>query len=138
MSNYFTGRGNLGLSPTLRHVDVDGESRVVAELRVYFDRYRPDGNDGYKEEGGFWLTVNVWGPRAEQVTRILKRGARVHVEGKLRQENWEDEHNTQRAELRLTAEYIAVDLSRVEAVSWREKREAEEAAEDAPAARIVA
>ena len=34
---------------------------TVAELRVYFDRSVPDGDGGFEDRGGFWLTANLWG-----------------------------------------------------------------------------
>jgi hypothetical protein len=35
MSNHFLGRGNLGADPKLKHVELEGESRTVVELRIY-------------------------------------------------------------------------------------------------------
>jgi len=43
MSNEFRGTGNLGDNPTLKTVLVKGEDRKVAEIRVFFDEYKPDG-----------------------------------------------------------------------------------------------
>ena len=43
MSNEFRGDGNLGGQPTLKKVMVDGEPRSVAELRIFFDRFKSDG-----------------------------------------------------------------------------------------------
>ena len=70
MINEFSAIGNLGVSPVLSVVDVDGEPRKVANMRVYFDR--PVGKD-YQDKGGFWLTVDVWGYRAEEAVRVLKK-----------------------------------------------------------------
>jgi hypothetical protein len=41
MPNSYQGTGNLGDSPSLKTVQVNGEDRKVAELRVFFDHYRP-------------------------------------------------------------------------------------------------
>jgi single-strand DNA-binding protein len=122
MSNWFTGFGNVGTAPTLRRVPVDGEQRPVTDLRVYFDRRVPKGEDGFEEEGGFWLTVSVWGARAETVARLIEKGARIYVEGSLRQVSWQDrESGADRSELRLTADAIALDLLCVEAVQYRKR-----------------
>ena len=52
MSNDFRGEGNLGAQPTLKKVLVDGEPHSVAELRIFFDRFKSDGQGGYVPNGG--------------------------------------------------------------------------------------
>jgi single-strand DNA-binding protein len=122
MSNYFSGFGNVGTAPTLRRVPVGGEQRPVADLRVYFDRRVPKGEGQFEDEGGFWLTVSVWGARAETVTRLIEKGVRIYVEGTLRQESWQDKDTgADRSELRLTADAIALDLLCVESVQYRKR-----------------
>jgi single-strand DNA-binding protein len=122
MSNWFTGFGNVGTAPTLRRVPVDGEQRPVTDLRVYFDRRVPKGEDEFEEAGGFWLTVSVWGARAETAARLIEKGARLYAEGYLRQVSWKDrESGAERSELRLTAETIAIDPLCVEALVYRRR-----------------
>ena len=42
-----------------------------------------------EQAGGFWLDVNVWGDRhAAEVTQLVKKGARVHVIGRLAESKW--------------------------------------------------
>jgi len=68
MSNEFRGTGNIADAPTLKTISVNGEDRKVAELRVFFDDYKPDEQGGFTQSGGFWLDVSVWGDaRAEGV-----------------------------------------------------------------------
>ena len=120
MANRFEGRGNLATAPELKRVQVDGEERVVAELRIYFDRQVPDADGGYTDRGGFWLTANLWGPRAEQVAALLPKGARVHVTGTLVQDTWTDKQTgEERRAVELVADYVSLDLGRVEGVSMR-------------------
>jgi single-strand DNA-binding protein len=90
MSNHFGGRGNLGADPDLKHVEIGGEPRAVAALRIYCDRPVPDGDGGFTDKGGFWLPVNLWGPKPETIAKLLRKGARVRVEGTLVQDTWED------------------------------------------------
>lgn len=117
MSTRFSGRGNLAEVPALKSVEVRGESRQMAQMRVYFDRPVPAEEDAFEDKGGFWLDVNYWGHRAERMVRVLSRGARVYLEGNLEQVIWKDrDSGTDRSKLRLNAEYIALDLSRVESV----------------------
>ncbi|MGH8534824.1 MAG: single-stranded DNA-binding protein [Gammaproteobacteria bacterium] len=137
MSNHFIGRGNLGANPELKQVSVEGESRTVTELRVYFDRQVPDGNGGFEDRGGFWLPVHLWGPRGEGVAKLLPKGARVRVEGTLVHDTWEDKDGETVSRIEVQADSIDLDLSRVEAVTFRAKGQAENGtpAEPPPQAR---
>ncbi len=119
MLNDFKGIGNLGTAPTLTSVDVDGEKRSVVNMRVYFDR--PVGED-FKDKGGFWYTVDIWGFRAEEAMRILKKGARAFFMGTLRSEEWTDEKTGEkRDKMRLSADHFFIDSICVENVLYREK-----------------
>jgi single-strand DNA-binding protein len=82
MANAFRGRGNLEQDPELRNVKVEGEARQVCALRIYFDRQVPNGEE-FEDRGGFWLDADLWGPRAEDAARVLRKGMRVYVEGSL-------------------------------------------------------
>lgn len=120
MANRFEGRGNLAAAPELKRVQVDGEERLVAELRIYFDRQVPDGDGGFIDRGGFWLSANLWGQRAEQVAALLPKGARVHVTGTLVQDTWTDKETGEpRKAVELVADYVSLDLGRLEGVSMR-------------------
>lgn len=131
MGNEFRGRGNLGAVPTLKSVEVDGEKRWVAELRIYFDRNVPDGDDGFVDKGGFWLTVNLWGAKGEAVANVLTKGARVAVAGTLVNHEWTDKENGEpRARLEVQADYVDLDLFRVEGIQMRRKESDDEAETD--------
>lgn len=115
MANRFEGRGNLAAAPELKRVDVDGEERLVAGLRIYFDRQVPDGEDGFVDRGGFWLNANLWGERAEGIARLLPKGARIHVTGTLVQDAWRDaDSDEERRALQLVIDHLGLDLGRVE------------------------
>jgi single-strand DNA-binding protein len=119
--NEFFGRGNLGGSPALKQVQVEGEQRSVAELRVYFDRSVPT-EEGYTDNGGFWLNVNLWGPRAENAVKILGKGMRVAVRGSLVQSQWTDKDTGQdRQGFQLQARSVDLDLGRVESLELHQK-----------------
>ena len=115
MSNEFRGTGNVGEQPLLKTVSVGNEERQVAELRVFFDLYRQDGKGGLEQAGGFWLDVNVWGDRrAAEVAQIVKKGARVHVVGRLAESKWiatktGEEHRA----LYLNADRLYLSLARI-------------------------
>lgn len=121
MLNRFEGIGNVGSNPTLSTVQVGDEQRKVVNMRVYFDR--PVGED-FKDKGGFWYTVDIWGYRAEEAIRLLKKGARIFVMGSLREESWPDEKTGEvRSEQRLTADYFFLDSVCIQTIQYREKKQ---------------
>jgi single-strand DNA-binding protein len=127
MPNTFQGTGNLGDSPVLKTVQVNGEDHKVAELRVFFDNYRPDGQGGLEQTGGYWLDVSVWDYKGEQAARLLRKGARVHVIGRLELDSWADrETGEPREKLRLVADDVLMSLTRVKGVEFEARRGEEE------------
>jgi single-strand DNA-binding protein len=118
MLNRFESIGNVGSNPKLSTVPVGDEQRKVVNMRVYFDR--PVGDD-FKDKGGFWYTVDIWGYRAEEAMRVLKKGARIFVMGSLREESWADDSGEVKSEQRLTADYFFLDSVCIENVQYREK-----------------
>jgi single-strand DNA-binding protein len=122
------GKGNLGAKPALKYVDVKAaeEVRPVAEMRIYFDHRRPDGEGGFRDEGGFWADVTIWGRKAETAARLLPKGARVCVFGTLYKQRWTDRQTGQpREEDAILADDITLDLLRVEEIELRPAKERE-------------
>lgn len=124
MSNEFRGTGNIAVAPTLKTVSVAGEARKVAELRVFFDDYKPTSAGGIEQSGGFWLDVAVWGDTlAESVSQHLKKGARVHVTGRLSESRWNPQDGgEERRAMQLNADNVFLSLARIEDVRFRAKR----------------
>lgn len=84
--NRVTVIGNLTRDPDVRKT---ASGRPVGGLRVAVnERYTTRGGEA-KEEVCF-LDVEVWGRQAEACGNHLGKGASVFVEGRLRQERWED------------------------------------------------
>ena len=127
MPNTYQGTGNLGDSPVLKTVQVNGEDRKVAELRVFFDNYRPDGQGGLEQTGGYWLDVSVWDYKGEQAARLLRKGARVYVIGRIELDSWTDrETGESREKLRLVADDVLMSLTRGKGVEFEARRGEEE------------
>ena len=119
MINRFEGVGNVGVAPVLRVVRVGDDDRTVCNLRVYFDR--PVGEE-YKDKGGYWLSVDIWGFRAKEAMRILKKGTRAFFMGTQRNEEWPDEKTGEvKNNMCLTADHFFIDSICVENVLYREK-----------------
>ena len=126
MSNVFQGIGSVGDPPCLKTVRVGGEGRQVAELRIFFDDYRQDGKGGLEQAGGFWLDVTVWGDRlAAEVAQRVRKGARVHVSGRLVEGQWiETATGEQRRGLHLNADHLFFSVVRLAEVRFKARREA--------------
>lgn len=123
MPNTYQGTGNLADAPVLKHTQVNGKDRKVAELRVFFDNYRSDGQGGLEQSGGHWMDVSVWDFKAEQAARLLRKGARVHVIGRIEQDSWEDKETGEpRVKLRLVADDVLLSLTRVKSLEFEPKR----------------
>lgn len=78
--------GNLGSDPELRHFD-GGRAKLklrLATTNVWFDK------DNNKNERTEWHNVALWGNRAEALHRILTKGQKVMVEGRLETHSYED------------------------------------------------
>lgn len=126
MSNRLLVTGNLGKDPTLKTVKVGSEERPVCEFSVFADNYKRDETSGeYVQDGGFWVSVSVWGDRSQNAFKHLRKGARVTCAGKLVIDEYESKENggEQRYALRLTADDVMLELSRIESVTFRPKRE---------------
>ncbi len=130
MSNRFQGTGNLGTKPELKHVDQNGESLSILDLRIYFDRRVPsEADDTFEDRGGFWITATLWDLHAERAAAILQKGMRVFASGTLITDTWIDPDSTEaRTEMRLRLDYLTLDLSRVKAVQMEAKKTRAEAA----------
>lgn len=127
MSNEFRGTGYVGDQPTIKTVKVDDKERSVAEFRVYFDERRPDGEGGFRDAGGFWLDVNVWGERrARDIGNHIRKGARVQIAGRLVERTWTDQDTGQhRSAFHCDADEVLLALSRLESVQYRPARNTE-------------
>jgi single-strand DNA-binding protein len=83
--NRATILGNLGADPELR---VTGGGKAVCRMRVATSDSYLDGQ-GQRQETTEWHTCSLWGKRGEAVARMLKKGDRVYLEGKLRTSEYE-------------------------------------------------
>lgn len=94
--------GNLGSDPELRMTQ-GGQAVLTMRLATsesYLDR------DRNRQERTEWHTVVVWGKRAEGLSRILAKGARIGVQGSLRTNSWEGQDGTKRYRTEIQARQI--------------------------------
>jgi single-strand DNA-binding protein len=93
--------GNLGADPELRHTATGSNvlSFRVATTEVYFDKQQQ------KQERTEWHQVTLFGARAEPLAKLLHKGSRVLVEGRLQTTSYDKDGSK-----RYKTEVIATDL----------------------------
>lgn len=79
--------GNIGNDPEFRSTP---SGRSVLKFRVATNESWKD-KSGQLQEHTEWHNVNIWGPRAEALQRILTKGTRVYIEGRIRTDTYEKE-----------------------------------------------
>ena len=95
--------GVLGASPELR-LTANGNS--VATLIVYTN-YTMRNDDGSTRQESERHRVIVWGMHAEKAARLLRKGSKVRVQGRMTYPTWKDK---QTGATRYGAEIVAQTL----------------------------
>lgn len=100
--------GNLGNDPELRYT---ANSQPLLRFNVASNgRKRTPGGEfqDYTE----WVSVTVFGNRAETLGQYLKKGSRVYAEGRLEASPWTDQQGQVRAGLQMIANEVQFMSSR--------------------------
>ncbi|MFH8813070.1 single-stranded DNA-binding protein [Streptomyces hygroscopicus] len=102
--------GNLVDEPELRFT---AQGVPVAKFRVAsvprkFVRDTSQWEDD--KENALFLTCSVWRKQAENVAESLSKGARVMVQGRLKQRSYEDREGVKRTVFELDVEEVGVSL----------------------------
>jgi single-strand DNA-binding protein len=85
--------GNLGQDPELRFTQ---SQQGVLSLRMATTESYFDNNTKERKERTEWHTVVVWGKRGEALNKLLSKGSRIAVEGRLQTRSWEDKQGNKR------------------------------------------
>lgn len=75
----FTGR--VGGDPECKYLD---GGKTVAKFNLAVDQYAKGPDKG----NTLWITVKVWGKRAETIANYVKKGSSLLVSGELSIEEW--------------------------------------------------
>jgi len=106
MSNFSINRvvlvGRLTRDPELRGLPT-GVS--VCSVRIACNSSRRDGDGGYTEKPNFF-DVSVYGASAESVSRYMRKGSRVAVDGRLEWREWETADQQKRQAVSVVADTI--------------------------------
>ena len=116
--------GVLGVAPELR-LTANGNS--VATLIVYTN-YILRNDDGSTRQESERHRVIVWGMHAEKAARLLKKGSKVRVQGRMTYPTWKDK---QTGATRYGAEVVAQTLD-YQGVSEEDDAQIEQPAAETP------
>jgi single-strand DNA-binding protein len=95
--------GNIGADPELRFT---GAGTPVLNFRVATSESWMDKGSGEKKERTDWHTVVVWEKRAEGLARILKKGERVVIEGRIQTSSYDDKDGQKRYKTEIIASNV--------------------------------
>lgn len=104
--------GNLTRDPELRYTP---KGTAVARITLAVNRsYQSEG--GEKKEEVSFVDVDIWGRQAEVISQYLKKGRPLLVEGRLKQDTWEDKNTKQKqSKLKVVLESFSfIDSNRPE------------------------
>lgn len=78
--------GNLGDDPSLRFTQ---SQQAVLNFRIGCTERYLDNNSKEWKERTEWVTIVVWGKRAEALNKLLHKGSRVFVAGRMQTRSYE-------------------------------------------------
>ena len=84
--------GNLTRDPELKYTP---KGTAVARLTLAINRNYASETGERKEEVSF-VDVEAWGKQAEVLSQYMKKGRPLLVEGRLKQDTWEDKNTHQK------------------------------------------
>ncbi len=100
--NRVTLMGNLGQDPELRYTQ-GGQAVLnirLATTESYLDR------DRVRKERTDWHNVVIWGKRAEGLSKVLRKGSSILVEGSLRTSSYEGRDGQKRWKTEVNARNV--------------------------------
>lgn len=96
--------GNLTRDPDLKYLP---SGTAIADLGLAINRRMFDRNSGERREETLFVDVTAWEKTAEFCKNYLHKGSAIIVEGRLRQDKWEDKQTGQaRSKISVVAERI--------------------------------
>lgn len=85
--------GNLGADPELRFTT---NNRPVLKFRLATTESYMDQNQT-RQEVTHWHHVVLWGKRGEALAKIISKGSRVYVEGRIETRSYEDANGVKKS-----------------------------------------
>ena len=95
--------GNVGKDPEVKVLE--NGIRVANFPLATTEIYKKDGNRFEQTE---WHNIVLWRGLAEVAEKIVKKGATIYLEGKLRSRTWEDKEKGKRYFVEIVADTLTV------------------------------
>jgi single-strand DNA-binding protein len=101
--------GNVGKDPEVKVLDngVRVANFPLATTEIY-------KKDGVRHEQTEWHNIVLWRGLAEVTEKIVRKGATVYIEGKLRSRTWEDRDKNKRYSVEVVADTLTLLSGRKE------------------------
>lgn len=93
--------GNLGADPELR---ITPGGQAILKLRMATTEHYMDRNN-VRQERTEWHQISLWGKRGEALSKFLKKGDRLFVEGRIETSSYEKD-----GEKRYRTEVVATNV----------------------------
>ena len=93
--------GNLARDPELRYSQ--GGSAVCSTSIAVNRKWKDQGSGEMRDETCF-IDITFFGRSAEVANQYLKKGSKILVEGRLKQDNWTDQNGQKRNKHSITVE----------------------------------
>jgi len=105
-----TLKGNLASMPELKKLSTGS----LLKFRVITNDWVKDqqGNWSNKDTSGW--NIEVWGEKADKLSKHLKKGSGVMVMGKMRERLYEDKDGNKRSVVEVKAESVALDINSID------------------------
>jgi len=100
--NRVTLIGCLGRAPQMRYTP---NGKPVTSFSIVTTCTWISSNCERHEETD-WFNVVAWGNLAEECKRLLKKGQRVYVEGRMKTRRWQDKDDSPRAWAEVVAQHV--------------------------------
>ncbi|MCL2745927.1 MAG: single-stranded DNA-binding protein [Coriobacteriia bacterium] len=94
--------GNLTREPELRQAG----STTVLQFGIAVNERRKNNQTDQWEDVPNFFDVLVWGARGEGLSRVLTKGMKVAIEGKLRWSQWKAQDGTNRNKVEIVADNV--------------------------------
>jgi single-strand DNA-binding protein len=85
--------GNLTRDPELRYTP---KGTAVTRITLAVNRTYTPADGGEKREEVSFVDVDAWGRQAEVISQFMRKGRPLLVEGRLKQDTWEDKNTHQK------------------------------------------
>lgn len=101
--NFVLLSGRLAFDPDVRFTQ---KGTAICKFKLAANRRFMDKASGEWKDDTAWVPVDVWGDAAERLKDRLKKGSPVHVEGRLKSEEYEDKSGQKRSVLKVVARRV--------------------------------